>query len=225
MKRREFITLLGGAAAWPVVAGAQQPAKARRIAMVSPATSVGEMNTTGNRFYRAFFEELGRVGYVEGENLVVERYSGEGRTERYASLARDVVSTSPDLIFPVSTVLALNFKMATSTIPVVAITGDPIAGGLVNSLARPGGNITGVTVDAGSALHGKRVEFLVEASPKSSNARLLASQSSWDGSGGVAVRAAAKQAGISLAIALLDGDISEAAYQRVHSTRHGWIRR
>jgi putative tryptophan/tyrosine transport system substrate-binding protein len=109
---------------------------------------------------------------------VVERYSGEGRTERYASLAHDVVSTSPDLIFPVSTVLTLNFKMATSTIPIVAITGDPLAGGLVNSMARPGGNITGATVDAGSALHGKRVEFLVAVVPRLSNARLLASQSS-----------------------------------------------
>jgi putative ABC transport system substrate-binding protein len=194
---------------------AQQPAKPKRIAMVSPAANVDDMGRTGNRIYRAFFEELGRLGYSEGENLVVERYSGEGRTERYASLARDIVSTSPDLIFPVSTVLALNFKMATSLIPIVAIAGDPVTGGLVNSLARPGGNITGVTVDAGSALHGKRVEFLVEASPRSSNARLLASQSSWDGSGGSAVREAAKQAGISLAIALLGSEINEAAYQRV----------
>jgi putative tryptophan/tyrosine transport system substrate-binding protein len=194
---------------------AQQPARAKRIAIVSPATGIGEMTINGNRVYRTFFEEMRRVGYVEGQNLVVERYSGEGRTERYASLARDVVSTSPDLIFPVSTILTLNFKMATSTIPIVAITGDPLAGGLVNSMARPGGNITGATVDAGSALHGKRVEFLVAVVPRLSNARLLASQSSWDGPAGSAVREAAKQAGISLALALLDSDINEAAYQRV----------
>ncbi|NVN88716.1 MAG: ABC transporter substrate-binding protein [Rhodopseudomonas sp.] len=186
----------------------------KRVAIVSPATAVGDMSITGSRIYQAFFEELVRVGYIEGQNLVVERYSGGGRTERYAGLVRDVVSTSPDLIFPVSTVLALGFKMATSMIPIVAITGDPVTGGLVKSLARPGGNITGVTVDAGSALHGKRVEFLVEATPKSSNARLLGSQSSWDGTGGAAIREAARQLGISFAIARLDEEITEAAYQR-----------
>jgi putative ABC transport system substrate-binding protein len=214
MRRRDFIAGIGVAIVWSLAVRAQQTGQMKRIAIVSPATAVGDMSITGNRIYRAFFEELARVGYVEGQNLVVERYSGEGRTESYASIARDVVSTSPDVIFAVSTVLALNFKMVTSMVPIVAITGDPVTAGLVNSLARPGGNITGVTVDAGSSLHGKRVEFLVAASPKSSNARLLGSQSSWDGSGGSAVREAAKQIGISLAIALLDGQINEALYQR-----------
>ena len=213
MRRREFIRLVGGVAAWPFAARAQQPAKMKRIAIVSPATKVDDMNITGIRVYRAFFEELRRLGYVEGQNLIVERYSGEGRTERFDSLTREVVSTSPDLIFPVATVLTQKFKLATSTIPIVAMTGDPVASGLVNSMARPGGNITGATVDAGPALHGKRVEFLVEASPRSSNARFLGSQSSWDNPGGSAVREAAKQAGISMALALLDSDINEAAYQ------------
>jgi putative tryptophan/tyrosine transport system substrate-binding protein len=215
VKRRDFIAGIGALAAWPFGVRAQQPVKMKRIAIVSPATKVGDMNMDGIRVYRAFFEELGRVGYVEGRNLVVERYSGEGRTERFDSLVREVVSTSPDLIFPVATVLALKFKMATSTIPIVAMTGDPVASGLVSSMARPGGNITGATVDAGSALHGKRVELLVEASPRSSNARFLGSQSSWDNPGGSAVREAARQAGISLAISLLDSNINEAAYQRV----------
>ena len=215
MRRREFIGLVGGVAAWPFAARAQQPAKMKRIAIVSPATKVDDMNITGIRVYRAFFEELRRLGYVEGQNLIVERYSGEGRTERFDSLTREVVSTSPDLIFPVATVLTQKFKLATSTIPIVAMTGDPVASGLVNSMARPGGNITGATVDAGPTLHGKRVEFLVEASPRSSNARFLASQSSWDNPGGSAVREAARQAGISMALALLDNDINEAAYQHV----------
>lgn len=215
MRRREFIA---GLMLVPMQqALAQQPAKPKRIAMVSPATNVADMTINGNWVYRAFFEELARIGYVEGQNLVVERYSAEGQTERYASLARDVVSTSPDLIFPTGAALTLNFKKATSTIPIVAIPGDPVALGLVNSMARPGGNITGATVDAGSALHGKRVEFLVEASPNSSNARLLASQSTWDGPLGFAVREAAKQAGISLALALLGSDISEAVYRRIFS--------
>src|SRR6266481_4371484 len=125
VRRRDFITILGGAAAWPLAVRAQQSSRMKRIAIVSPATKIGDMSVNGTRQYRVFFEELGRLGYVEGQNLVVERYSGEGRTEHYADLARDVVNTHPDLIFCISYRLALNFKAATTTIPIVAITGDP----------------------------------------------------------------------------------------------------
>ncbi len=96
MRRREFIGLIGGAAALPLAAGAQQSSKMKRIATISPATKIGDMSVSGYRILPRFFEELSRLGYVEGENLMVERYSGEGRTERYADLARDVVSTHPN---------------------------------------------------------------------------------------------------------------------------------
>ena len=116
------------AATWPLAARAQQPAKMKRIAFVSPATKVSEISLSGrDRNYRAFFEELIRLGYVEGQNLGVERYSGEGRTERYAELARDVVNTHPDLILTWGARLSLDFKMATTTIPIVTMIIDPIA--------------------------------------------------------------------------------------------------
>src|ERR1700676_2563332 len=100
MKRREFITLLGGtAAAWPLVARAQQSAKMKRIAMVDPAQPVAGLVASNNPFYQAFFDELGRAGFVEGKNLVVERYSGEGNPDRYAQLARDVVDKRHDAIY------------------------------------------------------------------------------------------------------------------------------
>ena len=101
MRRRDFITALGTAVTWPLAARAQQPAKMKRIAFVSPSRKVSEMSLSGPPQYRAFFEELSRLGYVEGQNLGVERYSGEGRPERYAELARDVVKTHPDLILAV----------------------------------------------------------------------------------------------------------------------------
>jgi putative ABC transport system substrate-binding protein len=107
----------------------------KRIAMVSVAR---DMSANGARIYRVFFEELSRLGYVEGQNLGVERYSGEGRTEHYAELARDVVNTHPDLMLAVGGRLSLDFKMATTTIPIVTIIIDPIAMGLVTSIARPG---------------------------------------------------------------------------------------
>jgi ABC transporter substrate binding protein len=114
-------------AVWPIVARAQQPAKMKRIAFVHPSIKVSEISASGRPYYRAFFEELSRLGYVEGQNLGVERYSGEGRPERYAELARDVVNTHPDLILAVAARLSLDFKMATTTIPIVSIINDPIA--------------------------------------------------------------------------------------------------
>jgi len=146
----------------------------------------------------------------------VERYSGEGRPERYAELARDVVNTHPDLILAVGGRLSLDFKMATTTVPIVAIIVDPIALGLVASIARPGGNITGVAVAAGLEIIGKRMGLLVEAMPKLSTVGYLASRPYWeDDPRGAVTREAAKQAGISLKAALLGNAFNEAEYQRV----------
>jgi len=218
MQRREFITLLGASTfAWPLAARAQQPAKMKRIAIVAPATKIGDMGVNGNRYYRMFFEELSRLGYVEGQNLVVERYSGEGRTEHYADLARDAVNTHPDLIFSQTTRLALNFKAATTTIPIVTITADPIAGGLVSSLARPGGNITGVSVDAGIEILGKRLALLLEATSKLSDARFLVSQLNWERALGAAVREASGRLGISLKGETMSS-FNEQEYQRVFNS-------
>ena len=215
MRRRDFITALGAAATWPLAARAQQPAKMKRIAFVRPAGPVSEASVSGSPYYRAFFEELSRLGYVEGQNLGVERYSGEGRPERYAELARDVVNTHPDLIIAVAARLSLDFKTATTTIPIVSLINDPIALGLVPSIARPGGNITGVTISGGLELIGKRMGLLVEAMPKLSTVSYLVSRPYWEDPRGAAAREAAKQAGISLKAALLGSAFDEAEYQRV----------
>ena len=210
---REFITLFGGTAAtWPLAARAQQM---KRIAIVFPSAKVGEISVSGPPRYRAFFEELSRLGYVEGQNLGIERYSGEGQPERYAELARDVVNTHPDLIATLGAHLSLDFKMATTTIPIVTIVIDPIAQGLVASIARPGGNITGVTIAGGLELIGKRMGLLVEAMPKLSTVGYLASRPYWEDARGGAVREAAKRAGILLKAVLMGGSFNEAEYQRV----------
>jgi putative ABC transport system substrate-binding protein len=215
MRRRDFITAFGIAAAWPVAARAQQPAKMKRIAFVSPASKVSDLSVNGGPYYRVFFEELARLGHVEGQTLGVERYSGEGRTERYAELARDVVNTHPDLILTWGARLSLDFKMATTTIPMVTIVFDPIALGLVPSIARPGGNITGVTIAGGFEIIGKRMGLLVEAMPKLSTVGYLVSRPYWEDTRGAAAREVAKRAGISLKAALLGSAFNEAEYQRV----------
>jgi putative ABC transport system substrate-binding protein len=215
MKRREFIAYLGGAAISLGAASAQQPIKMRRIAIVSTATKVADMNASHPE-WGPFFEELSRNGFVEGQNILVERYSGEGRTEHYADLARDVVGRHPELIFAAGGTLALVFKAATTTIPIVTITADPIALGLASSLARPDGNITGASSDAGLEFYGKVLGLLAETVPKLSRVGYLVSQRQWEMSTGsaAAVRTAARHAGISLTSTLLGTTFNEAAYRQ-----------
>jgi ABC-type uncharacterized transport system substrate-binding protein len=218
MRRREFITLIGGAAASPLVARAQQPAKTKRIAWVSASDPVALMVASYHPFYQAFFDEVSRLGFVEGKNLVVERYSAEGETDRFPKLVRDIVDTRPDAIYAADGGLAFLFKSTKTTIPIVTITADPVALGFATSIARPGGNITGTSVDAGLEIWGKRIGLLKEALPKMSNLCLLLpmSQKRWEVTPYSAVfRQAAKAADIALTPALLEGKIDEAAYLRV----------
>lgn len=214
MRRREFIGLISGAAALPFTARAQQPTKMKRVAFVSPSNKIGDIVASNNR-YRSWFEELRRLGYVERQNLVVERYSAEGRIDYFSQLARDVVNTRPDVIFVQSNLLVLAFKAATTTVPIVATAGDPVSAGIVSSIAHPGGNITGVAVDAGFELLGKRLGLLLEAIPKPLNAKYLASQGHWKTASGHMVQDAAKHLGITISGALLDGTIDEAQYRTV----------
>src|SRR6266436_6551828 len=174
MERREFIRLFGGAAAaWPFAARAQQPTT-RRIAIFHPAIPTALLTETGaGSAWRAFFGELRRLGYVEGENLIIERYSAEVHHERYADLARQIVARNPDVIVTGTNPVVTAFKAATSTIPVVAFMLDPLHAGLVTSLSRPGGNLTGITLDAGVDVWGKRLEILKEAIPSTAKAAFL----------------------------------------------------
>jgi putative tryptophan/tyrosine transport system substrate-binding protein len=169
MKRRDFILGIGGAALYSNAARgeqaspiAQHSTTKKRIAHVDPAMKVEDMQANA----RPFFDELKRLGFVERENLVVERYSGDGRIERYQSLAHDVVATKPDLIISVGPPNPPS-KAATDTIPIIAVTGDPIRFGIVSNIARPGGNITGVSVDAGVEIWGA-LRCLLKLYPSSS---------------------------------------------------------
>jgi len=204
-----LVTAIGGARA-------QQPGKMHRIAVAAASDPVAEVTETGgNPVYRAFFEELRRLGDVEGQNLVVERYSGEGRTDHYAQLAREVIGRNPDLVFANTSLLVRAFKEATATVPIVGVTADPVAYGIVTSLARPGGNLTGVSADAGVEIWGKRLEVLREAVPKASRAGFLTYRASWEGAQGQVLRAATEAAGIALLGPPLEDPIQPAEYRRV----------
>jgi putative ABC transport system substrate-binding protein len=213
MRRRAFVLGLTLAAVVPPVS-AQQP-KLKRMAIVSPAAKTADMTANSNTgYYRAFFQELIRLGYIEGQNIIIERYSGGGETARYAQMAADVVATHPDLIVATGTATAIPLKRATESIPVVALFGDPVAMGIVSTLARPGGNITGVSIDAGLELHGKRIQLLAEMIPNLPKIHYLASEAYWERAAGVAVRLAAQQARMPMVELRLGRIVSQEAYQR-----------
>ena len=179
MRRREFIALVGGAvAAWPLTA----LGKAQRIAIVASSIPVSKMTeTSGDPVFKAFFNELRRLGYVEGQSVLVERYSGEGRASGHVDSARDIVSRNPDVIFSISNELTLDFKAATTTIPIVGAFGSPVESGIVASLARPGGNITGVSSNIGDEVWDKRVQLLRQLVPHLTKLGVLDTRRNRDG--------------------------------------------
>jgi ABC-type uncharacterized transport system substrate-binding protein len=207
-RRRFLLTSLAGAVAAPLGAEAQQAGRVYRLAIVYPAGTVEKITEP------ILLPELRRLGYVEGQNLVVERRSGGGRRESYPDVAREVVALRPDVIFATSGRMAEAFRAITSTIPIVTITSDPVALGLAASLRRPGGNITGFTVDAGLEVVGKRLELLKEAAPNAIRVAFLATQQAWDGTWGRVMREAAESAGVVSIAATVGDPIREPEYRR-----------
>jgi putative ABC transport system substrate-binding protein len=214
MKRRDF--LFAAAVLAPAIrhASAQQPATKKRLAVI--AYKIEDMRIGRHPVSTAFFEELQRLGYVEGANLIVDRV--QYHSGRLEEIAREVVATNPDVISSPGTPMTLRLKAATTTIPIVAITGDPIRFGLVSNLARPGGNITGVSVDAGVEVWAKRLELLSRAVPKLVNVVFVSSEGVWTNAGGQAVRDAAQKLGISLIRAPLSSPYGEAEYRSTFSS-------
>jgi putative tryptophan/tyrosine transport system substrate-binding protein len=160
MKRRAFITLLGGATAlWPLAARAQQPAKIPTIGFLGTTSA-----STWKPWTAAFVERLGQLGWAEGQSVTIEYRWAEGKAENFTQIAAEFVRRKVDIILT-SGAAGLAVKQATSTIPVVlAIAADPVASGLVANLSRPGGNITGMSLQA-LDLVGKRIEILRELLP------------------------------------------------------------
>ena len=169
MRRRNFITLIGGAAVvWPIAAHGQQPERMRRIGVLLPGTP-----TSFAPRANAFVQGLRELGYVEGKTVAFEWKWGEDRTERLPQLAEELVRLDVDAILTGGTPAAKALKNATRTVPIVmAIIGDPVAVGLVQSLARPGGNATGFSIVAPD-LSGKRLQLLKELIPGLSSVAVI----------------------------------------------------
>jgi len=214
MRRREFIAGLLLAGTSSRVQG--QPAKKTyRLAIVTPSTPAADISETSNwAAWRAFFDELRRRGYVEGRNLTIQRYSGEGRTEHFYELTRKVVRAKPDVIYALTSRLLREFKKATDSIPIVGMSSDPVRGGIVPALARPGGNITGVSTDAGMEILGKRLGLLMEAIPNVSRVGFLVSRGMLEAPDGAVMQEVAQRRGVALVAPPLNSFV-ETEYRRV----------
>ena len=182
------------------------------------AYPVSQLSEEGAPQYRAFFEELRRLGHIEGNTIIVERWSADGREESFGELARNVVQSKPDIIFAASARFLKLLKAETSDIPIVAFSADPVGNGLADSLAHPGGNITGVTSAPGAGLVAKQLEFLRELSPGISRIAHLASRDAQAATSGNALRTEAKRTGASVIAAAVDSPAEDAEYRRFFAT-------
>jgi len=160
MKRRAFITLIGGAAAWPIAARAQQSSTMRHIGFLGPLSEQTQLPWT-----TAFLKGLRDHGWIEGTTISIDYRWAEGRSDRFAELAAELVQRNVGVIVTAGTEPTLAVKQATASIPIVfAAAGDPVGTGLVGSLARPGGNVTGLSNQSADVV-GKRIDLLREAVP------------------------------------------------------------
>jgi putative tryptophan/tyrosine transport system substrate-binding protein len=166
MRRREFITLIGGASAWPLVARAQQAGKLPTIGFLGAGTP-----SAWSHWVAAFVQRLHERGWIEDRTVAIQYRWAEGRGERLAEIAAEFIRLKVDVIVTQSTPAVIAAKQATAVIPIVFVgIGDPVGTGLVASLARPGGNITGLSIQAADTA-AKRLELLREVVP---NLRRLA---------------------------------------------------
>ena len=214
MRRRRFIT--GAAATIASPAALRAGGKAQRLAIFSPFEPIALMRADSNyRSYRVLFAELHRLGHVEGQNLTIERYGREQNTAGLAALASEVVRTKPDLVYAIGPGAAL-FKG--STIPVVALTGNPLGQGIAQTLAHPGGNITGVSVDAGPSIQEKRIELLRGLVPAMTTLGVIVLRTQWEAGAEETMRAGCDANGIRCVPALLDLPTDQTAYRQAVAT-------
>jgi putative tryptophan/tyrosine transport system substrate-binding protein len=225
MKRRDFLLMAGAAGLAAPAARAQAPGKVRRIAFVHssiPADQLIESGGTRVRWVGQFFQELRRLGDFEGVggNLIVERYSGEGHSRTFADLARKVVNNRPNVVVTVAPLIPA-FRAATQSLPIAGFLGDPVILGFVDSLAHPGGNVTGVSIDAGVEVYGKQLQILKEVIPSIGRVGYLATDRVWKTQIAQAARDASQQLGISL-MGMVLPEVTTAELRQVFQDADRW---
>jgi putative ABC transport system substrate-binding protein len=221
--RRLLVPLLVAFLAVPFAAEAQQAGKVYRVGLITYGVPLSEMaGPQPSHLVRAFMQGLRSLGYAEGQNLILERRSGEGRVERFADIVAELVHLRPDVIVVTTNSMAKQAKAVTTTVPIVMATSwDPVRVGIVQSLARPGGNITGLTLVVDPEIEAKRLELLKQMLPRLSRVAFLADRENndWERPLGQSVRAAAQALGVTLVLAEFSPHQYTDAFARIRSAR------
>jgi putative tryptophan/tyrosine transport system substrate-binding protein len=223
LRRRHFFTLLGGAAAWPLAARAQQPERMRRIGVL---VSLAENDPEGQARIAGFLEGLRQLGWTDGRNVRIDYRWGAGDPDRYRTYAKELVAFAPDVILATGGSVVPSLLQATHTVPIVFTqTADPVGAGFVNSLARPGGNATGfITFEYG--ISAKWLELLKEVAPRVTRAAVIRDVAIGSGTGQWgALQSVAPSFGIELSpVNMLDaGEIERAVTVFARSPNGGII--
>ena len=222
MKRRAFLLAMPLLAVFG--AGAQPPpGKTVRVGVILTTSPVGEMlgPQPVHRAVRDFLNEMHRLGYVEGRNFILERRSAEGKPERFGNLVEELLRLKTDVIVTVGVPLTQTAMKLTTSVPLVFVLtgGDPVAAGLVASLARPGANVTGFLPDAGPEIAGKRLEHLKAAVPAISRVAFIGSSAEWNSAYGRSARSAAQALGVELSLAEPDAQNYTKAFEVIKRER------
>jgi putative ABC transport system substrate-binding protein len=212
MKRRDLLAGLLPVAVAPV-AWAQQPGRMYRIALVHPSYPVSLMAEHGGlSFWQVLFQELRRLGYEEGRNLKVERFSAEGREDIFPQLAKQVVASQPDLIFASGGYeLRTYAEAAAGKVPIICFTNDPVAMGLSTSLSRPSANVTGIDSDL-LVVGAKRLQMLREVRPDVGHVAALTPRRYWQDEGGG--QRISQQQGVRLTCLCVPSPAQESEYRQ-----------
>jgi putative ABC transport system substrate-binding protein len=202
MRRRDVIALLGLTAGYPFAARAQQATKVYRVGWLFAAVPLGDMigSDPVDPVSNAFVHGLRDLGYIEGQNLVLERRSAEGKLERIDKFAAELVSLKPDVIITGGgDFMAQALRRVTKTVPIVAPYGDdPVGAGLAASLAHPGGNVTGFVAYTGPDFEAKRLQLLKQAVPNATRIAFLGMKQVWESPVGLQLQDAARMLGLTL---------------------------
>jgi putative ABC transport system substrate-binding protein len=212
MRRRAVLALAGAGFASPRLTRGQQ--RSYSLAIVTHTEPVDRATGRRERYWAAFLDELARLGYEDGRNLAIAWHSSQVDAERAAELARAVAARRPDAIFTPDARMGIVLKQSAAPIPVVAITIDPVGSGIAASLARPGGNVTGFSVDAGLELIGKRLEFFRQAVPAASRVAWLTPRRTMGLPLNRVTRETMRQAGITLIDTVMEAPVDADSFRR-----------
>jgi len=219
-RRRFLLTSMAGAFAAPLAAGAQAARRSPRVGIVLASAPLPTMAgpEPAQIVMRGFIHGLRALGYVDGQNISIERRSSEGVPERQEDLILGLAQIPVDVIVVPTNRMALLAKKITSTVPVVALMDAPVESGIVQSLARPGGNVTGLTL-AGDVPGGKRLEIVRQVLPKGSRIAFLGRKEEWSSQEGQALRGAARSLGLTLFLADVQMPLLGPALERLDRER------